>query len=1004
MTNPVRRFRFTSRSSLLILVLALSSACSGEKGDPGSDARSTLLRTTSVAPGDDCASGGDKVDTGRDLDGDGRLDDGEVDFTMFVCDGADGESAEATLLPAGLTCPEGGVMLTAGGGVPTYVCNGTPGAPGVDGQSVTATLEPAGAHCAHGGQRLQVGQGTPTYVCNGAPGATGQDGQSVTMTPAPAGSFCAEGGQKLQVGTGAATYVCNGAPGATGQDGQSVTMVPEPAGAHCEFGGVKLQVGSGPEAYLCTGALPGATRPIVETVNVAESRYSEAVVNASVTDGGSELILARGVVVATHAAPSLQDEVWFSGAGSGSFSVRCDGLAPSTTYYVRAFATNALGTSYGSALSFTTKALTVPTLATQAVSNVTNTTAISGGSITDDGGTAILARGICWSPSPDPTLAAECATEGAGTGSFIAMMTGLGANSTYHVRAYATNAQGTSYGEDRPFTTVVLQLPSVTTTAPSGVSFTTATSGGDVKQDNGAPVSSRGICWATTPGPTTADSTYTEAGGLGSFTATITGLAASTTYYVRAFAVNGGGTSYGNEVSFTTLARSVPTLTTKSVGGVSSYIAGSGGTIATDGGSPITAKGVCWSLNPAPTIANSRTTDGSGAASYNSTITGLNPLTTYYVRAYATNALGTAYGNEISFTTTNLVTPGPTVPVVGTSTSTITGSSTASSGGYVSSDGGSDVVARGVCWSTSPDPTLADSCSTDGGGVGFFTSTATGLSGCGVVYYVRAYATNATGTGYGNQNTVSTGLLPSVTTSAVTATGYYDAAAGGAITDDGGCPITQKGLVWSWNPDPTTSNPSTAAGTGTAPFAGTMTGLYANRTYYLRAYATNSVGTAYGQQEVFATAEPSTPYIGKHHAGGIVFHVDGTGEHGLVAALSDQGRYPWGCEGVSISTGVALGTGATNTAAIVASCGEAPIAAKVADDLVLNGYDDWFLPSRDELSSMYTNLYYGGLGGLGSRYWTSSQSDAVQSDLAWDWGISPMPKRVDSPVRAVRAF
>ena len=194
--------------------------------------------------------------------------------------------------------------------------------------------------------------------------------------------------------------------------------------------------------------------------------------------------------------------------------------------------------------------------------------------------------------------------------------------------------------------------------------------------------------------------------------------------------MNEGGTSYGNQISFSTLPLALASLTTKVVSGVSSYLAGSGGVINNDGGSPITAKGVCWSLNTGPTTANNKTTDGSGSESFNSTITGLEPLTQYFVRAYATNALGTAYGNEVNFTTTDLINPGPTVPIVGTSTSKMTGSTTASSGGYVSADGGSPVTARGICWSLNTNPTLADNFSVEGEGLGFFSSTVTGLSGC----------------------------------------------------------------------------------------------------------------------------------------------------------------------------------------------------------------------------------------------------------------------------------
>jgi hypothetical protein len=448
------------------------------------------------------------------------------------------------------------------------------------------------------------------------------------------------------------------------------------------------------------------------------------------------------------------------------------------------------------------------------------------------------------------------------------------------------------------------------------------------------------------------------------------------------------------------------------VSGISSDLAGSGGVVASDGGAPITAKGVCWSLNPNPTTANPKTVDGAGPASFNSTVTGLAPLTAYHVRAYATNAQGTAYGNDLTFTTTDLVNPGPSAPVVGTSTSTITGSSTASSGGYVSSDGGSAVSARGVCWSTSPSPTVADSCSADGGaGVGSFSATVTGLGGCGVVYYVRAFATNATGTAYGNQNSVSTGLLPAVTTAAVSGIGFTDATSGGTVTDDGGCAITAKGVAWSWTPSPTTANPKTSDGPGSAPWASTITGLYSNRTYYVRAYATNSVGTVYGDQQVFATAEPSTLYLGQSYAGGIVFYLDGTGLHGLVAATADQGSPPFGCEGLSIPTSTDLGTGAINTAAIVAACAQAGTAAKVADSLVLSGYSDWYVPAKDELSLALTNLAAQGLGAFSPGYWyrTSSESDATYTWSAYAWngsvGMSAgMYKSSGFQLRPVRAF
>ena len=100
--------------------------------------------------------------------------------------------------------------------------------------------------------------------------------------------------------------------------------------------------------------------------------------------------------------------------------------------------------------------------------------------------------------------------------------------------------------------------PTVTTTAISEIDKTTATGGGNVTADGGAEVTARGICWSTSQNPTISGSHTTDGTGTGSFTSAMTGLTASTTYYVRAYATNSAGTAYGEEVSFTTLADGIP--------------------------------------------------------------------------------------------------------------------------------------------------------------------------------------------------------------------------------------------------------------------------------------------------------------------------------------------------------------------------------------------------------------------------------------------------------------
>jgi len=190
----------------------------------------------------------------------------------------------------------------------------------------------------------------------------------------------------------------------------------------------------------------------------------------------------------------------------------------------------------------------------------------------------------------------------------------------------------------------------------------------------------------------------------------------------------------------------IPELTTVAVTEVTLNAAVSGGTITSDGGADISAKGVCWSTAANPTIADTKTTDGTGAANFTSNIVGLSEGTTYYVRAYATNEAGTAYGNELTFTTNQV-----TGAVLTTTEVTNVTSTTAVAGGNITDAGGGTIIEKGVCWGTAPNPTVAGiNKTTNGPGTGLFTSNMTGLAD-GTVYYYRAYATNSSGTTYGQE-------------------------------------------------------------------------------------------------------------------------------------------------------------------------------------------------------------------------------------------------------------
>jgi len=195
----------------------------------------------------------------------------------------------------------------------------------------------------------------------------------------------------------------------------------------------------------------------------------------------------------------------------------------------------------------------IPKLTTATITSITQTSAISGGEITDEGYTPVLVSGICWSNNPTPTILDEKTIDGTLTGSFVSNLTELDGYTAYYVKSYATNTNGTGYGNEISFTTSPI-LPEVFTSSLIDLSSTEISVDCEVVSDGGDPVTVRGVCWSTSVSPTIALITKTDDGtGEGVFTSNVTGLIHSTKYYIRAYATNGLGTSYGEERMFVTL-------------------------------------------------------------------------------------------------------------------------------------------------------------------------------------------------------------------------------------------------------------------------------------------------------------------------------------------------------------------------------------------------------------------------------------------------------------------
>lgn len=524
-------------------------------------------------------------------------------------------------------------------------------------------------------------------------------------------------------------------------------------------------------------------KPTVSVENATDITYNSVILHGTMVSVGSSKVTKYGFCWSEQPAPTIESA--YSNLGDCTapmaFESVANDLKSDTKYYFRAYAQNSVGIVYSEkTLSFTTSGLpTLPVVSSGAVSEITSASAKAKGNVTSLGNVSkVMAYGHVWSKTAEPTLQTGKYTnlgEATETKAFTSEITGLKAHTIYYVRAYATNEKGTAYGDDISFTTSKTDVR-LTTSDVTEIVHNAATGGGTVADDGGHTVMERGVCWDTKTAPTIEDNHattvktaspgvsslasskaaesrteyVTRAGN--SFSCRITGLTKKTRYYVRAYVKTSDGTVfYGDEKQFTTTEEVLlPTLSEITVSNIQTTSVTAISKIESDGNGTITECGFCYSKNAAPTVdTGTKVACDPASAELGKNITGLTDGTTYHIRAYAKNAMGVAYSKEAEFTTLEI-----TVPKLSAVAVENVGRTTAYASATIAETGNATVTECGFCWATNPYPTVYDnkvSCE-----VG--TSFKAKLQELPLLttVYVRAYATNAKGTGYSDDASFTT--------------------------------------------------------------------------------------------------------------------------------------------------------------------------------------------------------------------------------------------------------
>ena len=579
----------------------------------------------------------------------------------------------------------------------------------------------------------------------------------------------------------------------------------------------------------------------------------------NITLNGGSAITARGVCYATTANPDTSAMHTSENPGNGVFTSSVTGLTPSTTYHYRAYAINNTGIAYGADSVFTTlSAPVLATVVTDSIYNIGYNNANAAANVITDGGATITSRGVCWSVNVNPTIADSVIYDNGSLGNFNVNINNLTHNTTYYVRAFATNSAGISYANELSFATKKI-IYDYNISAVKGINADGVADSLNLNCKLTGVV--HGINYKST-------STFT---GLNFFIIDSTaGINVYKTTNLNYVPVEGDKIKViGKIAQVSGLTEIVPdsivfissgnTLNTPQVVNLPNenlesglvkienlyYLsgwpttAGTTKTVYAVKGSDTVVLRIYTNCNLQGTQAPTATVSFSITSMVYQSDASLPYTSAYQILPRTTSDLTINFGN-------------PTV-ITG-SASGITPYSAICSGS-IPTDGGYVITSRGVCYDTVANPTTADSVKIVTGTTGNFTANLSNLN-LNTTYYYRAFVVNQLGTFYGDDSvftTAASSVVPVITTSAATAIGFTNATVGGIIVNNGGDTIIEKGICWSLAQNPTIADSVIYVSGSLSTYSSIINNLTHNTVYYARAFASNAVGVGYGNEIAFTT-------------------------------------------------------------------------------------------------------------------------------------------------------